>query len=265
MTPWQYSGRRALITGASAGIGEVFARRLAERGMNVIVTARREDRLVTLADELRQRFGVEAVPIAADLADQAEVRRLWDHATAIGEIDLLVNNAGFGAQGPFHEVELQRHVDLVEVNCTAPMILAYLALAGMRARRSGGIINVSSIAAYQPVPTLGSYAASKAMLLSLSEAMWVENRDSGVRVLALCPGRTPTEFQQVAGTGSVQGTFGSRTPEQVVDQCLEDFEAGKSHSIPGVENAVATWAVRAIPRGPLTRAMKQVVKRFWKR
>src|SRR5690606_17251509 len=107
-------------------------------------------------------------------------------------------------------------------------------------------------------------AASKAFVLSLSEALWVENRDAGIRVLALCPGRTPTEFQEVAGTGSAQGAFGFRTPEQVVDAGISALERGACTEIPGIENRAANWVVRAMPRSALTRAMKAVTRRFWK-
>src|SRR5690606_16613909 len=161
---------------------------------------------------------------------------------------------------PFADVDLQRHLDILEVNCTAPMELAHLALQAMRPRRAGGIINVSSIAAFQPVPTLATYAAAKAFILSLSEALWIEAHGDNIRVPALCPGRTPTEFQQVAGTGSAEGAFGYRTPEQVVDAGLRAFERGRSYVVPGWENFFATYLTRALPKGTVTRAMRRVVR-----
>ena len=265
MTPWIYKSRWALVTGASAGLGDLFARKLAERGMNLVLTARRTERLEALATELEAQHGIEVVRIPGDLSVRGEARRLWNEAIDGRRIDLLVNNAGFGAQGPFHEVDLARHLDIVEVNCNALMELAHLAIRHMRPTGSGGIINVSSIAAFQPVPRLATYAAAKAFVLSLSEALWIENREHGLRVLALCPGRTPTEFQEVAGTGNVEGAFGLRSPEQVVDAGLEAFEEGKSYVVPGFENHLATYLVRALPRGTVTRAMRRVVRRFWEK
>src|SRR5690606_38118328 len=154
--------------------------------------------------------------------------------------------------------------ELLTENSAALTDLAHRALTHMRPRHTGGIINVSSIAAFQPVPKLASYAASKAYVLSLSEALWAENRDAGIRVVALCPGRTPTEFQEVAGTGSAHGTFGFRTPEQVVDAGLRALERDRSRVVPGLENAAATWLVRALPGSVVARAIKRVVKTFWK-
>jgi uncharacterized protein len=259
--PWRYRGEWALVTGASAGLGEVFARRLAERGMKLVLTARRGDRLRTLSDELQQRHGTEVVVIEADLAEPDAAAGLWASASADRTIHLLVNNAGFGAHGGFHRVPLARQTAMVNLNCIALLELAHHALPGMRHRGAGGIINVASVAAFQPVPTLAVYAASKAFVLSLSEALWSENRDAGVRVLALSPGRTPTEFQQVAGTGSTEGAFGLRTPDQVVDAGLRALERGRSSEVPGIENRLATGLVRVAPRSLLVRVLKGMVNR----
>lgn len=261
MGRWEYRGRWALVTGASAGLGEQFARSLARRGMHLVLTARREDRLRELAVALRSEHGVEVEVVADDLADPDGPGRIWRAAASGRRIDLLVNNAGFGAQGDFAEVPLDRQLEMVRVNCTSLLELAHRALGEMVARGEGGIINVSSIAAFQPVPTLATYAATKAFVLSLSQAMNEEVRGSGVRVLALCPGRTPTEFQAVAGTGAVEGAFGLRTPEQVVEEGLSAFDDEDGYSVPGVENYLATWLVRVLPRSAVTRAVKAVVRR----
>jgi uncharacterized protein len=260
MREWSYRGRWALVTGASAGIGEVFARRLAERGMHLVLTARREARLEALAAELERAHGVDTDVVAADLGEPGEAARLWDRAARDRSIHLLVNNAGFGAQGRFEAIPLDAQVRMVQLNCTALMELAHLALPGMRRRGDGGIVNVSSVAAFQPVPRIATYAATKAFVLSLSEALWTENRDAGVRVLALCPGRTPTEFQEVAGTGSAEGAFGARSPEQVVDAGLKALERGKSYEVPGWENHLASWTVRVLPRSLVQRALKPMVR-----
>lgn len=261
MNAWSYRGRWALVTGASAGIGEVFARQLAARGMNLILAARRLDRLEGLATELEAAHGIRALPIAADLARPGEAERLWRQAETGRAVDLLVNNAGFGARGGFDEIPLARQLEMVQVNCTALLELSHFALRSMRERRDGAIVNVSSIAAFQAVAELATYAASKAFVLSLSEALWAENRDRGIRVLALCPGRTPTEFQEIAGTGNADSAFGVRTADQVVAAGLQALERGKSYEVPGAENLLATWLVRVAPRSAVARAARALVRR----
>lgn len=261
MGDWEYRGRWALVTGASAGLGEQFARSLARRGMHLVLTARREDRLLAIADSVRSEHGVRAEIVADDLADPAAPARIWAAAADGRPIHLLVNNAGFGAQGGFADLPLDRQIEMVRVNCTALLDLTHRALGDMVPRGEGGVINVASIAAFQPVPTLATYGATKAFVLSLSQAIHEEIRGSGVHVLALCPGRTPTEFQEIAGTGSVDGAFGLRTPEQVVEDGLAALEDADSYSVPGIENYLATWLVRVLPRSAVTRAVKAIVRR----
>lgn len=258
MKPWRYAGGWALVTGASAGLGQIFAEELAIRGSHLILSARRGDRLESLARRLEDDHGVQALAIPADLAEQAAADRLWHAASSGRTIDLLVNNAGFGAQGRFDEVPRSRLTDMVRVNCLAVLELAHLALRDMRTRRHGGIINVASLAAFQPVPRIATYAATKAFVLSLSEALWIENRDEGIRVLALCPGRTPTEFQQVAGTGNADGAFGARAPREVVRAGLLAFEDGRGYVVPGIENLAMSWAARLAPRSLLAAVVKRV-------
>jgi uncharacterized protein len=260
---WRYRGEWALVTGASAGLGEVFAERLAERGMNLVLTARRAERLRALADRLAERYGVRTVTIESDLARAGSATDLWDRAVAAAEgpIHLLVNNAGFGAQGDFHEVDLARQAEMVQLNCIALLELAHRALGPMRSRGEGAIINVSSVAAFQPVPGLAVYAASKAFVQAFSESIASENADSGVRVVALAPGRTPTEFQRIAGTGDPTGAFGLRTPAQVVDAGLRALERGRTSVVPGVENHLASWVARLIPRPVLLGVLRPMVRR----
>jgi uncharacterized protein len=262
---WEYRGRWALVTGASAGIGEAFARALAERGMNLVLSARREDRLRALTVRLTREHGVRAEALTADLAQPGEATRLWTHAARIHPIHLLVNNAGFGASGAFEEIPLERQTEMIQVNCTSLLELAYHAVSDMRETGDGGVINVSSIAAFQPVPHLATYAASKAFVLSLSEALWAETRGSGVRILALCPGRTPTEFQAIAGTGRVAGSFGVRSAEAVVEAGLRALEADRAYTVPGWQNYLTSWMVRVLPRGPVSRVARRVVQRAARR
>ncbi|HEX6925316.1 MAG TPA: SDR family oxidoreductase [Longimicrobiaceae bacterium] len=261
MKRWSYEGRWGLITGASAGLGAEFARQLATRRMSLVLSARRVERLEQLASELRERHDVEVIVVPADLSREREAIRLWTAASAERSIDLLVNNAGFGAQGRFDEVPVERLADMVRLNCIAVLELAHAAVREMRNRGDGGIINVASLAAFQPVPRLATYAATKAFVLSLSQALWAENRDAGVRVVALCPGRTPTEFQGVAGTGDPRGSFGVLEPEAVVRSALAALERGKISVVPGLENRLASVAGRLVPRTLLTGVLGPIIER----
>ncbi|HEX7240993.1 MAG TPA: SDR family NAD(P)-dependent oxidoreductase, partial [Longimicrobiaceae bacterium] len=177
-------------------------------------------------------------------------------------IDLLVNNAGFGLRGPFHELSAERQAEMVRVNCVAPLELMHLALPGMRERRAGWIVNVASVAGFQPIPQLATYAASKAFLLTLSEAVAEEARGSGVRVLALNPGPVATEFQRVAGTEVSERTPGLLTAQQVVAAALAGLEAGRTSVVPGALNRLGTVAGRVFPRSLVVRAAKTVMKRM---
>jgi uncharacterized protein len=263
MRPWEYRNRWALITGASAGFGEAYARALAARGMHLVLSARRADRLEALAAAVQAEHGVRTHVVPLDLGEPGAAERLWAAASEGREIHLLVNNAGVGAAGTFHEVPRERHVAMAQLNVVAAMEMAHLALREMNPRRAGGIINVASAAAFQPLPTNATYAASKAFLLLLSEALWEENRHAGVRVLALCPGRSPTEFQQVAGTGRVDAsTPGMKTPEEVVESSLRALEQGKSYLIPGALNYVNSFAPSLVPRRLLMMALGKLVHRF---
>lgn len=259
---WEYRGRWALVTGASAGIGEAFARELARRGMNLLLAARREDRLRALADELSRTHRVRALALRADLGEPGAAAGLWAHATAAGrDVHLLVNNAGFGLKGPFTELPLERQAEMVRVNCGAPLELCHRALRHM-AGRGGGIVNVASIAGYQPIPLMATYAASKAFLVTFSEALMEEARDAGIRVVTLNPGPVKTEFQAVAGTEVRDRAPGVRTPEQVVDAALRGLEAGGGTVTPGFINRAATAAVRIAPRSWVLRGAKTIMRKL---
>jgi len=258
---WEYRGRWALVTGASAGIGEAFARELARRGMNLLMAARREDRLRALADELSRTHRVRALALPADLGEPGAAAALWEHATAGRDVHLLVNNAGFGLKGAFTELSVERQAEMVRVNCIAPLELAHLALRHMRGR-GGGIVNVASIAGYQPIPMMATYAASKAFVITLSEALAEEARADGVRVVTLNPGPVKTEFQAVAGTEVRERAPGIRTPGQVVDAALRGLEGGGGTVTPGLVNRVATTAVRIAPRSWVLRGAKMIMRKL---
>jgi uncharacterized protein len=263
MHSFTYRDRWALITGASAGLGAEFARALARRGMHLVLTARREERLQALADELGAEHGVRTEVVALDLGEPGAAERLWSRAGQGRLIHLLVNNAGFGARGPFHETPRERHVQMLQLNVTALLELTHLALSEMRPRGEGGILNVSSVVAFQPIPTYATYAASKAYVQFLTEALWEESRRAGVRLTALCPGRTPTEFQQVSGSSRVDaGGPGILPPDRVVEAGLRALEQGRPFVVPGLLNRINTQSARLLPRALLQRLLGRVVHRL---
>jgi short-subunit dehydrogenase len=219
----------ALVTGASSGIGEQFARQLSGRGYDLLLVARRTDRLQRLAAELPTR----AEAIGCDLATEAA--ELPERIAALGaEVDLLVNNAGFGLRGPFLDSDAARNAEMVRVNCEAVVVVTQAFLPAMVARGRGGVITVASTAGMQPLPYESVYAASKAFALHFSEALHAELRGSGVRVLAVNPGPVPTEWQQVAGYDESTNTMpGAISAEQVVTEALAAYDKGRRSMVPG--------------------------------
>ncbi len=260
MKPWTYEDRWAVITGASAGLGEAFAHALAAKGMHLILAARREPRMRALADALAKSHGIETRVIAVDLGQEEGPERLFREASEGREIHLLVNNAGFGLQGRFEELALERQLAMIALDVSALTELTGLFLPAMQERGSGAILQVSSGVAFQPVPLMAAYAASKAFVLSLSEALAVENEDLGVRVMALCPGGVPTEFQEVAGARLP--AVGVMPASAVVEQALRGLERGRSVVIPGLINKGAPLASRLLPRELVARAAKLFVERL---
>ncbi|RKH13195.1 SDR family oxidoreductase [Corallococcus sp. CA053C] len=243
-----YAGHRALVTGASSGLGEVFARELAARGMDLILVARSEDRLRALATELASAHGIQAEVIALDLGREGAARELHARCQEKGlRVDLLVNNAGFGTHGAFDSAPFARQHEQVMLNVTALVDASHLFLPDMLARGVGGILNVASIAGFQPVPYMAIYAASKAFVLSFSEALSEENRGKGVRVLALCPGPVKTAFFDVVGTK--QAAVGPMaTAEEVVLVGLKALDQGRASVVPGVRNWLQANLTRFTPR-----------------
>jgi uncharacterized protein len=243
-----YQGKTALITGASSGIGRAFAHALARRGMAVVLIARSEERLLALATDLSQRYGIHAEVIPADLSQEDaihQIRREVELRELV--IDLLVNNAGFATNGYFERLSPERDHDQVMVDVTSVVDLAHAFVPALLERSPGAaIINVASTAGFQPLPYMAVYGASKAFVLSFSQALAEEFRTRGLRVLALCPGATETAFFEVAGKSA---SFGRRrTPEQVVATCLRALERGRSVVIDGPFNKLATQLIRFFPR-----------------
>jgi short-subunit dehydrogenase len=227
----------ALITGASAGIGEEFARQLAGRGSDLILVARRKDRLEKLAEEVP----TTAYVIECDLGSEAA--KLPDEVAKLGvEVDLLVNNAGFGTRGRFLELDPEREAEIVRVNCEAIVTLTHAFLPAMVARRRGGVITVASTAGMQPLPYETTYGASKAFAISFMEALSMELRGTGVRCLVVNPGPVKTEWQQVAGYDENTRIMpGMISAEQCAADALRAYDRGKRSVIPG---RLFPWVMR---------------------
>ncbi len=257
---FQYGGKTALITGASAGIGAEFARALAARGANVILVARSKDRLRALADEVARDYGVRAEAVAADLTRPGAARDLQAAVDARGlAVDLLVNNAGFGTYGRFETLSPERDGDEVALNVAAVVDLTHLFLPTMLARGDGAVVNVASVAAFMPGPYSAVYGATKAFALSFSEALWAEYRGRGVRVLALCPGATATEFFDALGTDTgVRGA--KRSPEQVVETGLRALERDRPYAVDGLANYLMIQVPRVVPRGLAARLVARATR-----
>jgi hypothetical protein len=241
----------ALITGASAGLGMEYARLFAADRHDVVLVARRQDRLDALAAELRRAHGVEARVIAADLAAAGGARRVLD-ALASTSIDFLVNNAGFGTSGAFAELPLERELGMIQVNVVALVTLTRTLLPAMIARRSGRILNVGSTAGFQPGPFMAGYYASKAFVNSFTEALWYELRGTGVTATVSCPGATATEFATVAGSDrSRLFRMGAASAASVAREGYRAMMAGKPIVVHGVRNKLGVQLLRVGPRAAI--------------
>jgi len=235
----------ALITGASAGLGVEFARQLSERGHALVLAARRKERLEELAKELGN-----ARAVAIDLSKRDAATKLMADVAANGEqVEILVNNAGFGLIGRFAELDAKRERQMIDLNVATLTDLCRAVAPQMIARKSGGIINVASTAAFQPGPKMAVYFATKAFVLSLSEALHEELKPHGVHVTCLCPGPTRTEFGDVAGIKTL-GQFDRLAMDAgpVVRAALEGLEANRAVVIPGAVNKAVAWSTRLASR-----------------
>jgi short-subunit dehydrogenase len=249
-TTW--SGKWALITGASAGIGVALAEELASGGTNLVLTARRKDRLGELARRLSSQNKIKTEIFAADLAEKTAPETVFAFTKEKGiEVDLLINNAGFGQFGEFPTVEKQRLLDMVQVNCSAVVHLTYLFLPQMIARRRGDVLILASTASFQAVPYISTYAATKAFDLLFAEGLAEEMKPHGICVCALCPGSTESEFHVVAGQDKFQRK--AETAEKVAHVGLQALAAGKSYVISGLGNYLGAHGQRLVPRRFVTR------------
>ncbi len=230
--PW------ALITGASAGIGAEFARQLSREGLNLILVARRQDRLDELAAELKAKHPVEVKTLSVDLARPDFMTAIRPAVQSL-EVGLLINSAGFGISGAFLQTDLEKELEMLDVNCRAPLILTHELGKEMVKRKRGGIIMVSSTSAFLATPYMTHYAATKAFDLSFGEGLWYELKEHGVDVMALCPGGTKTEFHQIAGIIGVM----DMTVEPVVTQALKSL-GKKASIINGWRNRIKVFLLR---------------------
>lgn len=234
-----------LITGASSGIGTELAHRCVRRGDDLILVARRRDRLEALAAELTSRDGIDVEVVDMDLSTASAAAELWDRLSS-RRVDTLINNAGFGNGGTVVDADPELLEKEVRLNCLTLVGLTRRFLAPMVERRSGTIINIASTAAWQPVPNMALYAATKAMVLSFTEALWAEAKPHGVRVVAACPGPTDTEFFDHAGTAARVGRM--RTTEQFAETLFSHLDGRSPSFIDGLANRVVAKGAALMPK-----------------
>ncbi len=254
-----YKGKTALITGASSGIGAAFANQLAAAGSHLILVARSEEKLRSLASKLASQHNIRAEVIVADLSRAGAAQTVFEETQQRSlTVDILINNAAFGTYGQFDTLDAEREQQEITLNVATLVDLTHSFLPLMAARRQGSIINVASLAAFQPTPYMAVYGASKAFVLSFSEALWGEYRTKGVRILALCPGETATGFFDVVGPQYVPGK--TETPEKVVQVGLRALEQGRPSVISGRQNTLLANSSRFFPRDLVVRLTTQAVK-----
>lgn len=256
------SGQTALVTGASYGIGVDLAECFAADGYDVVLTARSEDALREVAERLSRTHGIKATPIAVDLGAIGGGARLAAEIAARGiQIDVLVNNAGYGIAGAFNGSDASTQLGMIDLNDRALVELTHIYWPGMIARNRGGVLNVASTAAFQPGPLMAIYYASKAFVLSFSEALWEEARGTNVRVSCLCPGPTASKFRARAGTDKVKLSQSGGTPmssAEVARMGYDAWDANKRVEVTGLRNRVLASLVPLMPRSVVLGLVKNL-------
>lgn len=250
-----------LITGASSGIGEAFARRLAAEKHDLVLVARSEKELHEICDELMLEHKITAHYVALDLTEAGADQRLFEETEKHGfEVDWLINNAGFGSVGDFSNLDRENELRMIDLNVRTLVALTHRYLQGMRERRRGTIIDVSSAAGFQPIPFMATYAATKAFVTSFSEAIAEENRPFGIKVLALCPGSTKTNFFAASNIERPIQVKGQQTAEEVVETALNAVRKGRSKVVSGWANFVGSLMGTFVPSSILTRVMGRALR-----
>jgi hypothetical protein len=254
-------GQTVLVTGASAGIGIDLAECFARDGYNLVLAARTESALRLVADRLASAYGITATPIAADLGLIGGGRRLADEVASKGlSVEVLVNNAGYGHAGAFNGSDAAVQLGMIDLNDRALVELTHIYWPAMLAHRRGGVLNVASTAAFQPGPLMAIYYASKAFVLSFSEALWEEARGTGVKVSCLCPGPTVSKFRERAGTGKTRlSKAGAPMPSMTVARMgYEGWQANQRVVITGLRNRVGASFARFMPRTMVLRTVRNL-------
>lgn len=252
----------ALITGASSGIGEAFARRLAAEGRDLFLVARSGEKLRELCDELSASHKIKADFLAIDLSEPDADEQCFKatHRLRI-DIDLLINNAGFGSMGDFATLDIERELQMIRLNIGALVGLTHRYIQPMRRRGTGTIINISSTAGFQPIPFMATYAATKTFVTAFSEAVAEENQPFGIEVIAVCPGSTETPFFEAGNVGREFAAKGIETPDQVVDTALRAIGSGKPKVISGWKNRIIAGAVTIAPNSLISRVIANKLRK----
>lgn len=251
-----------LITGASGGIGEALANKLAERKHNLLLVARKAEKLDKQCKQLTEKFGINAQFIAADLAKSETAEQVFAETQKRGlEIEMLINNAGIGSGGEFSQINLKSELELLQLNNSSLVALTYLFVQEMQKRKSGSIINVASLAAFMPIPYMATYSASKVFVRSFTEAITKECKPYNIHVMLLCPGLTKTNFNNAAGIENEKGKAlnteyndSTQTPEQVADEALKALDKGKHFIVSGTKNKWLANLVALIPNTIITKS-----------
>jgi short-subunit dehydrogenase len=257
--------KTALITGASSGIGEAFAKALAAKGLDLILVARSEDKLRALARQLNELYSRRVEVVSADLSIAGSAHKVHAAAEALGmPVDLLINNAGFGTVGSFVKQDAERERQEILLNAAAVVDLSHAFLPAMLARKRGAIMNIASMAAFQPLPYMSVYAATKAFVLSFSQGLRGEVRSKGVQVLAVCPGPVDTPFFEATGSAGLRKTVPKAslvTTDDVVREALRALKAGRSVVVPGLAFKMAALSTKFVPRDLLAAMTARFMKR----